>query len=137
MKDIMGRYVADKGIAQFRCAETEKFPHVTFFFNDYREEPFPGEDRSLIPSPKEGAPTTRSRDERLRHQGLDRAGDPEPHVTASSWSTSPMPTWLATLARFPRRPVPARLWMMRGGNYSRRSMNVGDRALVTDRPRQQ
>ncbi len=55
MKDILGSYVADKGIAQFRCAETEKFPHVTFFFNDYREEPFPGEDRSLIPSPKEVA----------------------------------------------------------------------------------
>jgi len=53
MKDILGGYVADKGIPQFRCAETEKFPHVTFFFNDYREEPFEGEDRAMIPSPKE------------------------------------------------------------------------------------
>ncbi len=53
MKDILGTYVADQGIAQFRCAETEKFPHVTFFFNDYREEPVEGEDRELIPSPKE------------------------------------------------------------------------------------
>jgi len=53
MKDILGSYVSDKGIPQFRCAETEKFPHVTFFFNDYREEPFEGEDRALIPSPKE------------------------------------------------------------------------------------
>jgi 2,3-bisphosphoglycerate-independent phosphoglycerate mutase len=40
------------GLAQFRCAETEKFPHVTFFFNDYREEPFPGEERAIIQSPK-------------------------------------------------------------------------------------
>lgn len=55
MTDILGGYIADKGIAQFRCAETEKFPHVTFFFNDYREEPFPGEDRALIPSPQEVA----------------------------------------------------------------------------------
>lgn len=55
MPDILGTYVADRGIAQFRCAETEKFPHVTFFFNDYREEPLPGEDRALIPSPKEVA----------------------------------------------------------------------------------
>ena len=55
MTDILGSYVSDKGIPQFRCAETEKFPHVTFFFNDYREEPFPGEDRALIPSPKEVA----------------------------------------------------------------------------------
>jgi 2,3-bisphosphoglycerate-independent phosphoglycerate mutase len=52
MPDILGSYVASKGIAQFRCAETEKFPHVTFFFNDYREEPFPGEERAIIPSPR-------------------------------------------------------------------------------------
>ncbi len=55
MADILGGYVAEKGIAQFRCAETEKFPHVTFFFNDYREEPFPGEDRELVPSRKDCA----------------------------------------------------------------------------------
>jgi len=53
MKDILGTYVADHGIAQFRTAETEKFPHVTFFFNDYREEPLPLEDRGLVPSPQE------------------------------------------------------------------------------------
>ena len=59
--DILGEYVATKGLKQFRCAETEKFPHVTFFFNDYREEPFPGEDREIIPSPKllpDGKPLT-------------------------------------------------------------------------------
>ena len=55
MADILGGYLAEKGIAQFRCAETEKFPHVTFFFNDYREEPFPGEDRELVPSRKDCA----------------------------------------------------------------------------------
>lgn len=55
MANILGSYVADKGIPQFRCAETEKFAHVTFFFNDYREEPFPLEERKLIPSPKEVA----------------------------------------------------------------------------------
>ncbi len=52
MKNILGSYISEKGINQFRSAETEKYPHVTFFFNDYREEPFPNEDRSLIPSPK-------------------------------------------------------------------------------------
>ncbi|MFT4900803.1 MAG: 2,3-bisphosphoglycerate-independent phosphoglycerate mutase [Lentimonas sp.] len=55
MTDILAGYIADKGIPQFRCAETEKFPHVTFFFNDYREDPFPGEDRALIPSRKDCA----------------------------------------------------------------------------------
>lgn len=53
MLNILGEVVSDAGIAQFRCAETEKYPHVTFFFNDYREEPFPGEDRELIPSPRD------------------------------------------------------------------------------------
>ena len=52
MPNILGGYLADQGIAQFRCAETEKYPHVTFFFNDYREEPFEEEDRSVAPSPK-------------------------------------------------------------------------------------
>ncbi len=55
MDDILGGYLAEQGIRQFRCAETEKFPHVTFFFNDYREDPFPGEDRELIPSRKDCA----------------------------------------------------------------------------------
>ena len=53
MPHIMGEWISSLGLTQFRCAETEKFPHVTFFFNDYREEPFPGERRTLIPSPKD------------------------------------------------------------------------------------
>jgi len=52
LKNILGEVVAAAGIAQFRCAETEKNPHVTFFFNNYRAEPFPGEDRACPPSPK-------------------------------------------------------------------------------------
>lgn len=53
MPAILGQVVAEAGRRQFRCAETEKYPHVTFFFNDYREEPFPGEGRVIVPSPKE------------------------------------------------------------------------------------
>jgi 2,3-bisphosphoglycerate-independent phosphoglycerate mutase len=55
MEKILGEYVSELGLKQFRCAETEKFPHVTFFFNDYRDQPFPGEDRVLVPSNKEVA----------------------------------------------------------------------------------
>ena len=51
MKGILGSVIEEAGLTQFRCAETEKFPHVTFFFNDYREGPFAGEQRTLIPSP--------------------------------------------------------------------------------------
>ncbi len=61
MVNILGDYIANKSLKQFRCAETEKFPHVTFFFNDYRDTPFPGEDRQIIPSPKlkpDGSPLT-------------------------------------------------------------------------------
>jgi 2,3-bisphosphoglycerate-independent phosphoglycerate mutase len=52
MTNILGEYVSNLGLRQFRCAETEKFPHVTFFFNDYREPPFPGEERQMAPSPQ-------------------------------------------------------------------------------------
>jgi 2,3-bisphosphoglycerate-independent phosphoglycerate mutase len=53
--ELFGELVDRAGILQFRCAETEKFAHVTFFFNGGREQPFPGEERKLIPSPKEVA----------------------------------------------------------------------------------
>lgn len=48
----LARVVSEAGLKQFHSAETEKYPHVTFFLNGGREEPFPGEDRALIPSPK-------------------------------------------------------------------------------------
>lgn len=52
LKNILGEVVANAGIKQFRCAETEKNPHVTFFFNNYRSEPFEGEDRACPQSPQ-------------------------------------------------------------------------------------
>ncbi len=52
LKNILGEVVSKAGIAQFRCAETEKNPHVTFFFNNYRKDPFPLEERACPASPK-------------------------------------------------------------------------------------
>jgi len=52
MKNILGAYWSSLGLKQFRCAETEKYAHVTFFFNDYTEKPFPSEDRQIVPSPR-------------------------------------------------------------------------------------
>jgi 2,3-bisphosphoglycerate-independent phosphoglycerate mutase len=52
-KNTLGEYISSKHLSQFRCAETEKFAHVTYFLNGGREEEFPGEDRTLIPSPKD------------------------------------------------------------------------------------
>jgi 2,3-bisphosphoglycerate-independent phosphoglycerate mutase len=48
----LARVISEAGMTQFHTAETEKYPHVTFFLNGGREEPFPGEERRLVPSPK-------------------------------------------------------------------------------------
>src|SRR5882672_8856073 len=50
--ETLGELFAERGLRQLRIAETEKYPHVTFFLNGGRETQFPGEDRILIPSPK-------------------------------------------------------------------------------------
>ena len=55
LTNIFGEVVSHAGLRQLRIAETEKYAHVTFFFNGGSETPFPGEDRCLIPSPKEVA----------------------------------------------------------------------------------
>lgn len=52
LTNVLGEYLAKQGKTQLRIAETEKYAHVTFFFSGGREEPFPGEERILIPSPK-------------------------------------------------------------------------------------
>ena len=51
-ENILGKVLSDHGLKQLRCAETEKYAHVTFFFNDSDETPFEGEDRILVHSPK-------------------------------------------------------------------------------------
>ena len=52
LKNLLGEVIAKKGYRQLRISETEKYAHVTFFFNGQKEGPFPGEDRILIPSPR-------------------------------------------------------------------------------------
>ena len=52
VENTMGEYVSSKSLKQLHIAETEKYAHVTFFFNGGREKPFEGEDRILVPSPK-------------------------------------------------------------------------------------
>ncbi|WNZ25868.1 2,3-bisphosphoglycerate-independent phosphoglycerate mutase [Leptolyngbya sp. NK1-12] len=51
LNNILGQVIAQHGLKQFRTAETEKYAHVTYFFNGGIEEPFEGEDRQLVPSP--------------------------------------------------------------------------------------
>lgn len=52
LDNTFGQYISEKGLIQLRIAETEKYAHVTFFFNGGVETPYEGEDRALIPSPK-------------------------------------------------------------------------------------
>jgi len=52
LENTLGQVIADAGLKQIRIAETEKYPHVTFFFSGGRETVFPGETRILCPSPK-------------------------------------------------------------------------------------
>ena len=49
---LLGQVVSEAGVRQFRTAETEKYPHVTYFMNGGIEQPYPGEDRHLVPSPR-------------------------------------------------------------------------------------
>lgn len=55
LKNILGEILSQKGIRQLRIAETEKYAHVTYFFNGGQEKPFEFEDRKLIPSPRQVA----------------------------------------------------------------------------------
>ncbi|WP_298224388.1 2,3-bisphosphoglycerate-independent phosphoglycerate mutase [Acidocella sp.] len=52
MNDLLGEVIAQKGLHQLRMAETEKYPHVTYFFNGGEETPFANEERIMVPSPK-------------------------------------------------------------------------------------
>jgi len=53
LKEILGEVISGKGLKQLRIAETEKYAHVTYFFNGGEEKPFPLEERCLIPSPRD------------------------------------------------------------------------------------
>jgi 2,3-bisphosphoglycerate-independent phosphoglycerate mutase len=55
LDNILGEVISNKGLRQVRIAETEKYAHVTYFFNGGEEKAFPGEDRHLVPSPRDVA----------------------------------------------------------------------------------
>ena len=53
LERILGEIVSEAGLKQLRIAETEKYPHVTYFFNGGIEKQYPNEDRVIVPSPKD------------------------------------------------------------------------------------
>ena len=98
--------LAAHGRTNLRLAETEKYAHVTYFFNCGREEPYPGEDRILVPSPKVATYDLQAGDERAGDHRQPRRRPRRRDGTRSSSAISPTPTWSATRAarRDGRRP---------------------------------
>ena len=119
-RDTLGALVATAGLRQFRAAETEKYAHVTFFLNGGREEPFPGEARSLAPSPK--VATYDLAPARCRRRRWPRGW--RQLWRAAGWtsppSISPMPTWWATPATSAPLSLRSRRWTPPSGASLRR-----------------
>ena len=76
LKNILGEVVSNAGLAQFRCAETEKNPHVTFFFNNYRAEPFRGRGARMPPEPQGRHLRHAAGDVGVRGHAPRKGGDP-------------------------------------------------------------
>jgi len=74
LTNILGGVISDLGLRQLRIAETEKYAHVTFFFNGGEEKAFPGEERVLIPSPKD-VPTYDLKPQMSAYEVTDRVLD--------------------------------------------------------------
>ena len=90
--------LADRGIEQLHVAETEKYAHVTYFFNGGEENPYPGEERCLVDSPRD-VPTYDEKPEMsARRPPTPSSSAGGRATTASGSSTSPTPTWSATPA---------------------------------------
>ena len=95
---ILAEVLADSGRTQFRTAETEKYPHVTYFFNGGYEPPYPGEERWLVPSQRVA---TYDLAPEMSAAGITDVlcrDDRERGSTISSSATTPTPTWWATPA---------------------------------------
>ena len=98
MARIVAEVLADHGRTQLRTAETEKYPHVTYFFNGGYEPPYKGEERSLVPSQKVA---TYDLAPEMSAAGITdvlcrRHREAEPRLSCSA--TSPTPTWWGTPA---------------------------------------
>ena len=94
---------SEAGWRQFHVAETEKYAHVTYFFNGGIEAPWPGEDRRLIPSPKVATYDLAARHERARRHRRAGRGHRVGASTTSSSPTTPTRTWSATRGSGRRR----------------------------------
>ena len=95
---ILAEVLADQGRTQFRTAETEKYPHVTYFFNGGYEPPYPGEERCLIPSQRVATYDLAPEMSAAGHHRRALPHDRDRGTTISSSATTPTPTWWDTPA---------------------------------------
>ena len=117
--DTFGEVIVAAGLKQLRIAETEKYAHVTFFFNGGREEEFPGEGRILVPSPKVATYDLKPEMSAIEvTEGWSRRSAGE--ASTSSWSITPMPTWSGIPATSPPRSRRWRRSMPAWGGWRRR-----------------
>ncbi len=101
LPNLLGEVLARNGLRQLRLAETEKYAHVTFFLNGGREEPFPLEDRILVPSPK--VATYDLQPEMSAPELTDRLVEAQREIRRHRMQRRP--TWWATAASWtPRSP---------------------------------
>src|SRR3712207_7263659 len=70
----IAKVIADRGLRQLHVAETEKYPHVTYFFNGGEEDPYPREERRLVPSPRD-VPTYDHKPEMSAAEATDAVGE--------------------------------------------------------------
>ena len=103
--------LAERGIAQLHVAETEKYAHVTYFFNGGEENPYEGEERRLVDSPRDVA-TYDEKPEMSAEAAADAFVEElgGAATSASASSTSRTRTWSATPATSPRPCAPSRPW---------------------------
>lgn len=116
MKNILGEVIASAGLKQLRSAETEKYPHVTFFFNGGVETPFPGEDRYLAISPKE-VPTY---DHKPQMSG--------PDVAFEVWRR--LPDYDAVILNFANPDMVGHTGVVTAGVHACETIDLGVRLLV-------
>ena len=128
---LLGEVVAAAGKHQLRMAETEKYPHVTYFFNGGVETPNPGEDRDMAPSPKvatydlqpemSAVPLTDEVHRAPRHR----------HVRPAHPELTRTPTWSATPACSRRRSRRSRRSTRASSAWWKKSSRSAARCLIT------
>ena len=131
LHDTLAETISRAGMTQYHSAETEKYPHVTFFFNGRREQPFPGETRHIAPSPPVATYDLQPEMSARRNSPTPRWRGCETPMTTSCWSTSPTRTWSGIPAAWTLRCRQSKTVDSCAGELAAAVMQKGGAAIVT------